>query len=65
MIDLACVGNCEAQACPNAQFFTNQVADCAIQAFLSQQCKGGGGVLNCLMMACGTQIAACIGSKCK
>jgi hypothetical protein len=64
MIDLGCIGNCEAQACANGQFFANQVANCAVAAFVGMKCKGGG-ILNCLMQQCGPEIAACIGSKCQ
>jgi hypothetical protein len=68
MIDFGCIGNCEAEACANGQYFTNQVANCAIEAFIGGKCKGGGGgggVFGCLMMACGPQIAACLDSKCQ
>jgi hypothetical protein len=64
MIDLGCIGTCEAEACANGQYFANQVANCAIEAFIGGQCKGGN-VLNCLMSACGNEIAACLGSQCK
>jgi hypothetical protein len=40
-----------------------------VDAFVMQECKlgggGGGGIVNCLMMACGAEIAACLGSSCQ
>ena len=57
------MANCVSQGCANAQFFVNQVLDCAVGAI--PQCIGKGGIVQCLMKQCGTQLAACLGSSCQ
>src|SRR6185295_4934335 len=45
-----CVTNCVSQGCANAQFFVDQVLNCAVKNI--PQCIGGGGIVNCLMKEC-------------
>jgi hypothetical protein len=61
---LSCPGLCVAEACPKAQYFADQVVQCAFMYIGQCFGMGGGGVLNCLMQHCGQQIATCIGSPC-
>ncbi len=59
-VSLSCLANCVALGCPNTQFFLDQAVNCAIGAAFGQ-C---GGDFNCISKACGTEIAACLGSTC-
>jgi hypothetical protein len=61
-LNSTCIVGCLADGCPNAQYFVNQALGCIIGAALGGQCMGLD--INCLMMACGSQISACIGSHC-
>jgi hypothetical protein len=58
------VAQCAAEACADAQFFINQVLNCAISNIGTCFGQGGGGIVGCLMNECGMQISACIGSTC-
>ncbi len=64
-----CIFDCGASGCANAQYLVSQVEQCAVNALLvTHQCGGmggGGGIANCLMQACGPQIAACIATPCQ
>jgi hypothetical protein len=64
MISASCVADCVAQGCAKAQYFVDQVLNCAFMYL--PQCFGMGmqGIVGCIMNKCGTQIAACIGSTC-
>jgi hypothetical protein len=62
----ACISNCSAQACANAQFAVDQVLTCAEQAlFTDCLTGGGGGVLACVQKKCSAEINVCIGTQCK
>jgi hypothetical protein len=60
----SCVANCLSTACANAQYFVDQVLDCAFENVATCFKGGTGGIATCLMNACPNQIAACIGSQC-
>jgi hypothetical protein len=62
MFSASCVANCVAQGCAKVQFFVDQVLNCAIQNI--GQCRGKGGVFNCIMQVCGPELSACLGSTC-
>jgi hypothetical protein len=59
----SCTAGCVSQGCANAQFFVDQVLNCAFSNIT--KCVGGGGIGQCLMTQCQTEIAACIGSSCQ
>jgi hypothetical protein len=58
-VRVSCVGDCVSRGCPSAQFFFDQAFNCFIQHL--NQC---GANFGCLQMACDSEVAACIGSKC-
>jgi hypothetical protein len=64
MFDLACTANCVSEGCANAQFYANQVVDCLISSLPMCLGMGMGGIGNCVMQQCGTDLAACLGGTC-
>jgi len=61
-LNSTCIVGCLADGCAKAQYFVNQALGCILTAVTTGQCMGLS--INCLMMQCSTQIAACIGSHC-
>ncbi|KYF81043.1 hypothetical protein BE11_46335 [Sorangium cellulosum] len=58
-IGLACVSNCMAQGCANAQFFAEQVLTCALSSL--PRCDGD---MECVQDRCAVQIASCLRATC-
>jgi hypothetical protein len=55
---LSCVGTCVATACPDVQFFIDEVLACAVGAI------GTCGDIGCIMRECRDSVVACLGARC-
>jgi hypothetical protein len=64
MINFTCLSGCVAETCPSSQVFLNNVANCAINAFVSGACGTGGGI-GCITTECGPEITACFADRCR
>jgi hypothetical protein len=60
-INLTCIVDCLAEGCASAQYFAQEAVNC----FIANIGTCGGLNLNCLMTACSSQVAACLGDKCQ
>jgi hypothetical protein len=61
--DFGCIANCRSLTCPSAGTLFDDVANCAIGAFLGGMCSGGGGI-GCITTVCGSEIRACFAQRC-